>query len=85
MVATDSCLLHEYWRSGRLSVYWDTRWVCTRNSLTTLAPPWLEKENPELAGNFKVKYWHPDWKRTIFGNNGSYLDIVDGYNYFEGK
>ncbi|MBN2090330.1 endo alpha-1,4 polygalactosaminidase [candidate division KSB1 bacterium] len=78
--------------------YWDTRWISTNKKLTTLAPSWLEAENPDWVGNFKVKYWHEDWKRIILGSNGSYLDkiiaagfdgvyldIVDGFNYFEEK
>jgi cysteinyl-tRNA synthetase len=76
--------------------YWDSRWISTNNKLATLAPAWLEQENPEWEGNFKVKYWHPDWKRIIYGSansyldriiatgfDGVYLDIVDGFYYFE--
>jgi cysteinyl-tRNA synthetase len=76
--------------------YWESRWISTNSKLTTLAPAWLEQENPEWEGNFKVKYWHPDWKRIIYGSSNSYLDrilavgfdgvyldVVDGFYYFE--
>jgi len=69
--------------------YWNDSW--RTNPLS-----WLEPENPAWEGNFKVKYWDPEWQAIIFGNDSSYmnrildavfdsayLDIVDGYEYFE--
>ncbi len=69
--------------------YWQTDW--DKNQ-----PDWLEPENPEWAGNYKVRYWDLEWKDVIFGNNdsylkkiidagfdGAYLDIIDGFEYFE--
>lgn len=54
------------------------------------------KENPDWAGNFSVKYWEPNWKQVIYGNDqsyskiildagfdGVYLDIIEGYENFE--
>jgi cysteinyl-tRNA synthetase len=59
-------------------------------------PEWLSDPNPEWPGNYKVKYWFDSWKSLIYGNseaytdkllnagfNGAYLDIIDGYEYFE--
>ncbi|NOX84643.1 MAG: hypothetical protein GXO86_01565 [Chlorobi bacterium] len=59
-------------------------------------PSWLEKENPDWEGNYKVKYWDKGWQGIIFGNDGSYLnkildvgfdgvylDIIDAFEYFE--
>jgi cysteinyl-tRNA synthetase len=59
-------------------------------------PTWLAGENPDWEGNFKVKYWDPEWQAIIFGNpesyldriieagfNGVYLDIIDAFEYFE--
>jgi cysteinyl-tRNA synthetase len=52
---------------------------------------WLGKENPDWQGNFKVKYWHPEWQAIIIsyldeiieqGFSGVYLDIVDGFEYW---
>ncbi len=61
-------------------------------------PQWLEKENPDWKGNYKVRYWDRDWQKIIVGANdsylnkildagfdGVYLDIIDGYWYFKEK
>jgi cysteinyl-tRNA synthetase len=59
-------------------------------------PSWLEPENPDWTGNYEVRYWDKEWQSIIVGNNSSYLqkilnagfdgvylDIVDGFEYFE--
>jgi len=59
---------------------------------------WIDSENPNWPGNFKVRYWNKDWKKIIYGNknsytqkiidsgfDGVYLDIIDGFWYFETK
>ena len=69
--------------------YWDNSWDNNE-------PEWLDDENSDWAGNFKVKYWNEDWQSIIFGNNdsylkkiidanfdGVYLDIIDAYEYYE--
>ncbi len=69
--------------------YWQESW-------NTDKPAWLEAENPDWEGNYKVKYWESGWQQVIFGNDnsylkkiidagfdGAYLDIVDGFEYFE--
>jgi cysteinyl-tRNA synthetase len=69
--------------------YWQSFWA-------GVPPHWLVAENPEWAGNYKVKYWDREWKNIIIGNPGSYtsriinagfdgayLDIIDGFEYFE--
>ena len=57
-------------------------------------PVFLDKENPNWKGNFKVKYWYSDWQKIVFdslfkiidkGYDGVYLDIVDAYDYFNDK
>ena len=71
--------------------YWQEEWDRTELS-------WIDSENPNWPGNFKVKYWNPDWKQIIYGENdsytqliidagfdGVYLDIIDGFWYFENK
>ncbi len=70
--------------------YWKSEWE-------TNPPPWLDKENPDWPGNYKVKYWYKDWQDIICGAgdsylkkiidagfDGVYLDIIDAYEYFEG-
>ena len=69
--------------------YWKNEWKSN-------PPAWLDRENPDWDGNYKVKYWHPDWQAIVFGNaqsytarviaagfDGVYMDIIDAYEYFE--
>ena len=69
--------------------YWQEQWNNDK-------PVWLDQENPEWHGNYKVRYWEKDWQNIIYGNNqsyikkildagfdGAYLDIVDAFEYFE--
>lgn len=69
-----------YWRAD-----WDSH-----------PPEWIEAENPDWEGNYKVNYWNEDWKAIIFGKeesylkkiidagfDGAYLDIIDAFEYFE--
>ncbi|MBN2040056.1 MAG: endo alpha-1,4 polygalactosaminidase [Spirochaetes bacterium] len=32
-------------------------------------PSFLERENPEWEGNYKVKYWHEEWKEIMCGKS----------------
>lgn len=76
--------------------YWNDDWV--RNGAPVRdAPAWLSQANREgWAGNYKVRYWDPDWQQIVFarpdsflnriidaGFDGAYLDIVDGYEYWQ--
>ncbi len=69
--------------------YWQSNW-------NSNSPEWLSNENPDWAGNYKVKYWIQSWKKIIYGNtnsyldkiidkgfDGVYLDIIDAFEYFE--
>ena len=65
--------------------YWQSGW-------TTGNPSWLGVENPDWAGNYKVKFWEPEWKQIVFtyldtiinqGFDGVYLDIIDGWYYWK--
>lgn len=69
--------------------YWMPDW-------TVGSPPWIAAENPNWEGNYKVRYWDPEWQGIIYGNNdsyvtkiidtgfdGVYLDIIDAFEYFE--
>jgi len=71
--------------------YWQHEWKLG-------SPEFIERENPEWEGNYKVKYWDKQWQAIIYGNdnsylkkitdagfNGTYLDIIDGYEYFENQ
>lgn len=57
-------------------------------------PAWLDVENPDWEGNYKVRYWDPGWQAIIFdytsrlldaGFDGAYLDVVDAYEYYAGR
>jgi cysteinyl-tRNA synthetase len=69
--------------------YWQPSWNSNK-------PSWLDAENPNWVGNYKVKYWDTEWQSIIYGNDNSYLkqileanfdgvylDIVDAFEYFE--
>lgn len=55
--------------------YWKPAWKKS-------PPPFLEKENPEWKGNYKVKYWMDEWKEIITGKadgtgfSGSYVKQI---------
>ncbi len=66
--------------------YWKKEWNRGKR------PPFLLAENPEWKGNFRVRYWNPEWQKIVLayldtilaqGFDGVYLDIVDGYEFFE--
>ena len=69
--------------------YWQKSW-------RTAPPAWLDDENPDWPGNYKVRFWEPSWQAEIFGNpeayldlileagfEGVYLDIIDAFEYYE--
>ncbi len=71
--------------------YWQPGWSVGN-------PAWLEAENPDWEGNYKVRYWEPGWQAVIYGGpdayldrvlaagfDGVYLDIIDAYEYFEAR
>jgi cysteinyl-tRNA synthetase len=39
-------------------------------------PFFIEKENPEWEGNYKVRYWEKEWQDIIFGTESSYLNKI---------
>ncbi|MGC4039768.1 MAG: endo alpha-1,4 polygalactosaminidase [Flavobacterium sp.] len=69
--------------------YWNPSWNSNK-------PSWLDAENPDWPGNYKVKYWNAEWQSIIYGNDdsylkkilnagfdGIYLDIIDAFEYYE--
>lgn len=73
--------------------YWKREWDADHDGHPDKrAPTWLCGENPEWKGNYKVRYWDDAWQRLILasvdaiaqaGFDGVYLDIVDGFEFFE--
>ncbi len=68
--------------------YWQSQWEA-------LPPEWLETENKDWQGNYKVKYWQSGWQQLLYGSDsstldqilqagfdGAFLDVVDAYQYF---
>jgi len=64
--------------------YWDPQWEED-------PPPWLGPENPDWPGNYKVRFWYPEWRAIIEsymdriaaqGFDGIYMDIIDAYYYW---
>jgi cysteinyl-tRNA synthetase len=69
--------------------YWKEEWASN-------PPSWLDAENPDWEGNYKVRYWDSAWQDIIFGTDSSYLnkvinagfdgvylDIIDAFEYYE--
>jgi len=70
--------------------YFNPEWI--------VEPPlWMDAENPDWEGNYKVRYWDREWQAVIYGKpdsylqklldagfDGVYLDIIDAFEYFEG-
>lgn len=71
--------------------YWQKGWRLHK-------PAWLDRVNPDWAGNYKVHYWNPEWQEIICGDGDSYLnrilaagfdgvhlDIIDAFEYYENR
>jgi cysteinyl-tRNA synthetase len=65
--------------------YWNDSW-------TPGNPAWLDQENPDWEGNYKVRYWQSEWQNIILQYtdrlldadfDGAYLDIIDAYEYYD--
>lgn len=77
--------------------YWNDSWDTNDDGVPDEgAPDWLDIENPEWEGNYKVHYWDSAWQQIIYGSSdsyldkiiaagfdGAYLDIIDAYEYYE--
>lgn len=72
--------------------YWQKNWDANRDGKPDAgAPPWLGPSNPDWPGNYKVRYWEPEWQSIFYdyldlviaaGYDGVYLDVVDAYWYW---
>ena len=69
---------------------------CRRSVWKPGDPGFLDKENPDREGDYKVRYWDPLWQTIIYGNDASYLkrildtrfdgvylDMIDALECFE--
>lgn len=72
--------------------YWEAAWDADLDGVPDPgAPAWLDIEDPDWEGNYKVRYWDPAWQTIILsytdrlldaGFDGAYLDIIDAYEYY---
>ncbi len=73
--------------------YWQAAWDRDNDGVPEeSAPPFLLGVNPDWPGNYRVRYWREDWQALIRseldriltqGFDGVFLDIVDGFEFFE--
>ena len=65
--------------------YWKDNWKVGN-------PTFIEDENPDWEGNYRVKYWNSEWQNIIFkkveyiakmGYSGVYLDKIDTYEDYK--
>jgi cysteinyl-tRNA synthetase, unknown class len=73
--------------------YWKPAWDQDNDGRPDkAAPSFLLTMNPSWAGNYRVRYWDPEWQKIILryvdeivqqGFDGLYLDIVDAFQGFE--
>lgn len=75
------------WEAEDYRDYWQKWWKVWN-------PEFLDKENRDWPGNYKVKYWNSDWQDIIINKaekiketwyDWVYLDIIDAYYYYEEK
>jgi cysteinyl-tRNA synthetase len=72
--------------------YWQQAWDADHDGNPDPgAPSWLGPSNPDWEGNYKVRYWEPDWQAIVMeyldkvievGFDGVYLDIIDAFEYW---
>ena len=71
--------------------YWKPAWTNAATYAT-----WIAALNPDWPGDFKVKYWRPEWRDILYGHtdsqldlilargfDGVFLDVIDAFEYFE--
>lgn len=73
--------------------YWQKAWDADKDGKPDAsAPKFLNIENPDWKGNYRVRYWQPEWQQIMLsvvdrvvaqGFDGIYLDIVDAYEFYE--
>lgn len=73
--------------------YWQKSWDADKDGQPdAAAPKFLHTENPDWKGNYRVRYWQPEWQALMLpavdkvvaqGFDGIYLDIVDAFEFYE--
>ncbi len=96
VLVTDYCSTHSKMDDSYLKNFAKSYISFSASEREKDKPDWLDKENPDWEGNYKVWYWEKDWQDIIFGNDNSYLkkilnagfdgvylDIIDAFEYYE--
>lgn len=73
--------------------YWQKNWDANKDGKPdAAAPKFLNIENPDWKGNYRVRFWQPEWQQIMLpavdkvvaqGFDGIYLDIVDAFEFYE--
>ncbi|WP_395741385.1 MJ1477/TM1410 family putative glycoside hydrolase [Prosthecobacter sp.] len=73
--------------------YWQETWDANKDGQPdAAAPKFLNTENPDWKGNYRVRYWQPAWQQLMLpavdkvatqGFDGIYLDIIDAFEFYE--
>jgi len=73
--------------------YWNESWDENHDGIPDFgAPNWLDIENTEWEGNYKVHFWLEEWQQIIYeyldkilavGFDGIYMDIIDAYENYQ--
>ncbi|MES2737015.1 MAG: MJ1477/TM1410 family putative glycoside hydrolase [Verrucomicrobiota bacterium] len=73
--------------------YWQKSWDADKDGQPDAsAPSFLNTENPDWKGNYRVRFWQPEWQKIMLpavdqvvqqGFDGIYLDIVDAFEFYE--
>ena len=69
--------------------YWREEWNAE-------SPHWIAEPNPEWPGSYKARYWTKEWKEILYGSpdayldkiidagfDGTFLDVMDAWQYFK--
>lgn len=73
--------------------YWQKSWDVNGDGKPDAgAPSFLDVENPDWKGNYRVRFWQSEWQKMMLpavdrvvaqGFDGIYLDIVDAFEFYE--
>ncbi len=81
------------WEAETWRDYWNKNWINSNWNLTSKAPSWLWKKNPNW-NSYKVKFWENWWKNIVFKRidkiknawyDGILMDVVDVYDYWQNQ
>jgi cysteinyl-tRNA synthetase len=70
--------------AGDYRSYWRHEW-------NSKLPEWIGPENPQWKGNYKVRFWEPEWRKLLeqyldrlvdAGFDGAFLDVVDAGGFW---